>query len=409
METLGQWYSRETRREWCYWSKIPLELADEISGHNKHNIPTLCAMALTSKAVRSSAIPHLFSDIYLSCDEDVHTWLEVLSRTPELGTRIVKMVTVCVDEWNMQESKPISDNHAVDMSKVPPIPSARVVRYDACVDVTPASFLSLFPNLTKLQLLGAFVNFSSMCSFLGACGGLRVLSLGHVKIGGSQLEHSMYRSCRHTLVDLTMLQELEINAITPHDYFIHLLDHSPPLALKSLGIRISCHIDLLEKVLKLVARSIEKLAVFSGTHTTTDDAPPAFIFCPSVSSHMDPSADVVRVFVMGDTRTVFKADLEYLDGLLYVHPVLMDGRPLWKNSAGILKKWPSFQQFVLQLCYNDDCYIRRHRNVKIQIGNDILERMSSLLPSTLVQWYNWERDELEISEEDNEDGDEDIL
>ncbi|KAJ7098226.1 hypothetical protein C8R44DRAFT_811096 [Mycena epipterygia] len=250
------------------WSRLPFELAHEITAHNSDQFRTLKAMALVSKTMRSSAIVHLFAALKFSCPEDLHTWLDIVGRTPELGTRIVRSVKF---SWNYAMGRAPDARRAPDPSSIPYMPNVQAVIWESS-DVEDIAMagprLSLFPNMTELCLSGHFRDFESLSKMLGACRRLKILSLMETTVGE---DGRIDKSRSHLgLFDLTALEKLEIHCIDPANYIADLLDHSTPLELRSLApgnpisCDVPCSIAVMNKVLRLGASSLEKLVVDPG-------------------------------------------------------------------------------------------------------------------------------------------------
>jgi hypothetical protein len=124
--------------------------------------------------------------------------------------------------------------------------------------------MSKFPNMSELYLDSmSFYDFDSLCKLIGACGRLVVLSLTNVTIMDDEEDpdeeeypnEELFRELfgedpdedppevlpQSSLFDLTALERLTVHGLDPDDNIIHLLDHSPPLALKMLTLTVMCH------------------------------------------------------------------------------------------------------------------------------------------------------------------------
>ncbi|KAJ7098240.1 hypothetical protein C8R44DRAFT_748104 [Mycena epipterygia] len=284
------------------WSRMPAELADEIAGHNAHDVPSLRRMALVSKTVRSSAITHLFSVIHFTCVEDFSRWLDMLRRTPRLGVIVKKVKFSDPNElWARRHSGLQSVTkltHAPVPPTIPVMPNVRVVewarapgtkRFDlAEFDPTIGiAYMALFPSIEKLHLRNiAFRGLVPAANFLSVCKSLKVLSLTSVEFydsepdsdsdGGLPLAMTHWSRLSPSPFNLTDLEELAVASIrypkSKKDYLVELLEISPPAALKSLSFDPGIHeylnenspcsaLTTFEKLIRLGAHSVINLAI----------------------------------------------------------------------------------------------------------------------------------------------------
>ncbi|KAJ7841639.1 hypothetical protein B0H13DRAFT_2099476, partial [Mycena leptocephala] len=142
------------------WSRIPPEIAHEITGHCAQDMATLRAMSLVSKTTHALAIVHLFSSLHFACAEDFSRWLDMLRRTPALG-KVVKKVKLSEpdQDWLRRRRQRFTSTTKLRDSTVPPVippmPSVRTVEWEpislnAAVAMMVA-YMALFPNVEKLH------------------------------------------------------------------------------------------------------------------------------------------------------------------------------------------------------------------------------------------------------------------
>ncbi|KAJ7243777.1 hypothetical protein C8J57DRAFT_1725959 [Mycena rebaudengoi] len=270
------------------WFRIPAEIADQIAGHN--DVPSLRAMALVSKTMRSSAINHLFSFIHFACAADISFWNGMLDQTPTLGSVVKKELDVVY---------PLDGVSILPM--IISMPSVKVVEWldysgHFTLDMQIA-YMALFSNLDSLHL--KFVSFDSFVDFtklLAACGRVKGLSLEYTGVGDDELESesdgdelesdsddsdgpapdSIVQQPRvhrvPSVFDLTELEELNVNSTEAgEDFLVRLIKQSPPARLKRLALgsfsyiperqQIPCSALAMEKLLRLGAASLVHLAI----------------------------------------------------------------------------------------------------------------------------------------------------
>ncbi|KAJ6491258.1 hypothetical protein C8R47DRAFT_1319601 [Mycena vitilis] len=203
------------------WSRFPRELADEIAGHNIEDVPTLGAMCLASKAMRLSAIEHLFSTVHFTCADDFNPWwANMLRRTPRLQTAVRKVRfsdKFQTEAWRMRHpgtSYPKQLHEAVIPPQIPIMPNVCVVEWAGDQDLIPISvavaYMALFPNITELRLRSlTFTSMDDLVNLLGSCGRLRVLSTSRTDV---LIDALIDR--KSTPFDLSALEELEIEGYT---------------------------------------------------------------------------------------------------------------------------------------------------------------------------------------------------
>ncbi|KAJ7916228.1 hypothetical protein B0H13DRAFT_1998652 [Mycena leptocephala] len=211
------------------WSRIPPELAAEIAGHNSEDVPTLRAMSLVCKAMRSFAIEHLFSLIHFACSQDISYWNAMVRRTPRLSSivRRVKFSDPGVD-WLRRHRTAVRSRRTLRDAAVPPkipvMPNVRVVEWEE--DVYPidigmaAAYMALFPNTKELLLNMSF----------------DVLEITNVNVH----ELTRLQSRERPTFDLTALEELRVTECgfrdPDLDFLLQLVKESPPTELKSLTL-----------------------------------------------------------------------------------------------------------------------------------------------------------------------------
>jgi hypothetical protein len=265
-------------------SRIPPEVAQEIAGHNADDISTLRAMSLVSSTMRSVAIADLFSVIHFACVEDFARWLDMLSRTPRLGTVVRKVKFSDPAEPWLERHRGLvaaarlwrSDTPPI----IPPMPTVRAIEWHGGLlgpftQQVMVAYLALFPNVRELHL--KYFNFescTSLANILGVCGRLRVLSFSISFVDQSESldettaptasEAARLQLCSFNLAGL---QELAVTASgVKEDFLSYLVERSPPAKLKSLVFGRSmesfpCSIDVMEKLLRLGARSLVNLVL----------------------------------------------------------------------------------------------------------------------------------------------------
>ncbi|KAJ7902265.1 hypothetical protein B0H13DRAFT_760325 [Mycena leptocephala] len=288
------------------WSRIPPEIAHEIAGHNTDDIATLRAMSLVSKTTRSLAIVHLFSAIHFACAEDFPRWLDMLSRTPTLGTVVKKVkLSEAGKDWLRRRRGLTSATqlrHFTGPPVIPPLPRVHTVKWEQ-ISLNGAiammvAHMALFPNIEKLHLRNVDLGcFARLTNLLAACGRVKSLSFHSATLEeDSDLEEDYTSDVdidsgdesptdlnlldalenderrrperpRETLFDLTALEELEvIDCSYGNDYLPLLMQGSRPNQLKKLSFgdfcrEGPCSVLGTEKLLRLGATSLVHLVI----------------------------------------------------------------------------------------------------------------------------------------------------
>ncbi|KAJ7868747.1 hypothetical protein B0H14DRAFT_3583484 [Mycena olivaceomarginata] len=184
------------------WSDIPLELAQEIAGHNADDRATLRAMSL------------------FACAEDFAQWLDILGRTPMLETVVKAAKFFEADrDWlrrwrRLKSAAPLGGCTAPPV--IPALPSVRSVEWDGMSmsyansnSVAMAvAYMALFPNVDTLRLCGMEFGFAALASLLGACGQLKRLSFHAATAEEGDSDSEIDSGADLPLFDLTALEEL---------------------------------------------------------------------------------------------------------------------------------------------------------------------------------------------------------
>ncbi|KAJ7846877.1 hypothetical protein B0H14DRAFT_3677757 [Mycena olivaceomarginata] len=213
-------------------------------------------MSLVSKTTRFLAIPHIFSTIQFACVEDFARWLDILGRTPILGTvvKAVKFFEADRDwlrRWRrLKSAAPLRACTAPPV--IPALPSVRSVEwygmsmsYDNSNSVAMAvAHMVFFHNVDKHCLCGMEFGFAALASLLGACGQLKSLSFhaATAEEGGSdsEIDSGTADRPRQALFDLAALEELVvIDSKSAHPEgdgtLLRLLQYSRPRRLQTLS------------------------------------------------------------------------------------------------------------------------------------------------------------------------------
>ncbi|KAJ7484344.1 hypothetical protein FB451DRAFT_82497 [Mycena latifolia] len=269
------------------WHQLPPELLQEITGHNADDVPTLRALSLVSKTMRSMAIKELFSIIHFACAEDFARWLDMLGRTPGPGNIVQKVKFSDLGPLWLERHRGLDKATNISRAAIPPIilhmPNVRVVEWDLNGGNfklgMPVAYMALFPNIQRLYLSHMpFSSVMSLANFIAACGSLKVISfLGRLIDSGPQAESdpgdsdAIGTSLQLCPLNFAELEELSVASTYTEgtrDFLVHLVKHSPPVELKSLSFervmdfdQDPCSIPAMEELLKLAASSLVNLAV----------------------------------------------------------------------------------------------------------------------------------------------------
>ncbi|KAJ6544065.1 hypothetical protein B0H19DRAFT_1238613 [Mycena capillaripes] len=231
------------------WSRIPPEIEHEIAAYNATDVPSLHAMCLVSKRMRSCAVEHLFSRILFSCAQDFAFWHAILRHTPRLETAVKTVKFSDTDEHRIKRHEsPRQLRSAVVPPEIPVMPNVRVVEWDGShISISMAvSYLALFPNIEQLHLRSMSVHsFREVPELLGSCGRLKVLSLSHIIVDKFHLRGNAEEDVERPQFDLTALEELKLMDVTElrvvhydreREFIVRLIEESRPLRLKSLTL-----------------------------------------------------------------------------------------------------------------------------------------------------------------------------
>ncbi|KAJ7669390.1 hypothetical protein DFH06DRAFT_182776 [Mycena polygramma] len=248
------------------WSRIPAEIALEIVAHNADDVPSLRAMCLVSKNMRSLGIEHLFASIVFAREQDISWWRDMLQRTPRLRTIVKKVKFSALNfgdkAWRHPEMYPPEQLHeAVVPPQISTMPNVRVVEWEGWDDETaffPVSmavaYMPLFPNMVELDL--SIITFNTMddvVKLLGTCGKLRALLVCFLQVAHEDAPLSTVASS-----DPKALERLTIKSFT---CILQLMTISPPAGLLSfryIDVDIE-DIQAAERVLQLAAPSLVNL------------------------------------------------------------------------------------------------------------------------------------------------------
>ncbi|KAJ6491335.1 hypothetical protein C8R47DRAFT_446167 [Mycena vitilis] len=309
-----------------HWSKIPPEIVHEIARYNANDTSCLHSMSLVSKAMRFSAIEHLFSGIRFACAEDFHWWLEMVRRTPILTTIVKRVKFSQRGAWWLKENRSMvvqthrsirdvsqnqpSTHTELLLATIPPLipslPNVSVVEWEyfydllgksdlvaPCVSMGPTylgldltmvvAYMALLPNVQTLCLKDmSFNGLLSFTNFVVVCGNLKALSVvktivdveyiesEHESDSDSPSDVGISAGLRRDRLQLGPIKaELQDLAVTEcaytigEKYLIHLAENSSP-SLKSLSFGRLGHeqYDPFEDPCSLLA--MEKLLSFGA-------------------------------------------------------------------------------------------------------------------------------------------------
>ncbi|KAJ7757054.1 hypothetical protein B0H16DRAFT_677440 [Mycena metata] len=258
---------------------FPVEIWQEIVTHNSDDVPSLRALCLTSRMIRSWAIEHLFSVVSFSCAQDISWWNIMVGRTPSLQT-IVRKVRFASDPSAAKGHPgryPIELHDAVDPRRMLTMPNVHAVAWDVFSGnfSLAIQYLTLFPNMNELLLFNivGLDTSDDAAQLFGACGRLRVLSVRSETLYGNEEVHPKSGSPTGAgvpQIDLTALEELTFIDCTPEEIFLYeLMEKSRPFHLKSLTFRGEedpYPVRAMEKLLRLAAPSLVHLGVNPSFH-----------------------------------------------------------------------------------------------------------------------------------------------
>ncbi|KAJ7034549.1 hypothetical protein C8F04DRAFT_566844 [Mycena alexandri] len=262
--------------------RIPPELVYEIVGLCADDGPSLSALCLVSKTIRSLAIEHLFSVINFGCTADLKQWRTMVRRTPKLQN-IVKQVNFTdvndtrADRWRYQPLRSCrSIEHAAMPPTIPVMPNVTIVEWSTpSIKVkTAVAYLALLPSLNELRVKNtSFFNYGDFTQFLGACGSLKILSFHAVIVRQRPWDIAE----EPTPFDLTALEELSvIGCGDPNEHPLHLrrdfitdllTEIQPRLTsltfVGDLYHRDPCSLIGMHKLLRMAAANLVNLTVDS--------------------------------------------------------------------------------------------------------------------------------------------------
>ncbi|KAJ7757062.1 hypothetical protein B0H16DRAFT_1537897 [Mycena metata] len=291
-------------------SEVPVEIWQEIITHNSEDVPSLRALCLTSRMIRSWAIEHLFSAVSFSWAQDISWWNIMVGRTPSLQT-IVRKVRFAGNPSAARRRPgryPIELHDAVDPLRMLTMPNVHAVAWDVLSGnfSLAIQYLTLFPNMNELRLINMGLNDSDdAAQLLGACGRLRVLSVRNENLFGDREDRPKSRSSAEAgvpQIDLTALEELTFIDCSPEEIFLYeLMEKSRPFHLKSLTFRgeeDQYPVRAMEKLLRLAAPSLVHLGVnpsFDDSVVQMFSRLPAFPTLETISVALDVAHQAAEV------------------------------------------------------------------------------------------------------------------
>ncbi|KAJ7636874.1 hypothetical protein FB45DRAFT_907564 [Roridomyces roridus] len=396
------------------WSRIPTEMAQEITAHNADDAPTLRAMSLVSRATRFLAIIHLFSSIFFSCVEDFGWWLDMLERTPDLATVVRTVKFSSRDTTRSKRCLGLDSVRRFSYSPIvpviPPLPRVDLVVWNSSAGHPPvpmmAAHMALFPRVRKLQLRNVvFHSFAQLSALIGACAGrLRSLSFEDVIMDEAKLVAPVEETSSDLVApDLTALDELRLHkcdAEPEQEVVARLIEHCPPTGLQSLilGGTLSddieaCSLATTEKLLQFAAPSLVNLVLESTSIPSPHDRViamfgrlPVFAALETFTVWLgsDQMAKTVVNALEGApnlTRLNFRIPL-FQDGYSDVRDALID--ILWDafpwGGSGSMKtvltrKFPSCRRIVFQFCLLDHSDVHFRRGARRRLKRRLKEKL----------------------------------
>ncbi|KAJ7718680.1 hypothetical protein DFH07DRAFT_331805 [Mycena maculata] len=396
------------------WSRIPPEIAHEIAGHNADDVPTLCAMSLVSKSTRSLAIIHLFSFIHFSCAEDFPRWLDMLGRTPTLGTIVRRVKFTEPDEYWLRHRRGLSSATPLIKSAVQPIipvfPNAEFVEWHAFHRQTTLAMatahMALFPNVTTVHLKDTSYHDSAhLINFLGACGGLKTLCLSCVIQGesGSDSEESELASHhindKPTPLDLTGLENLTVIECgdEERDCVACLIAASPPSGLKSLTFGDPdepCSLHSMESLLRLGTQSLVELTIPTALETDDDQGLmemfsrlPVFPLLNTLTIWLGPDPQDKHILnaLQGApnlTTLIFRILLDDDEDYVSEDFDTILGEALWSSpesmKAVLTRKFPLCRRFAVHFCVLGDSHLHFQPGLRGKMERRLTDRLEEI-------------------------------
>ncbi|KAJ7669365.1 hypothetical protein DFH06DRAFT_1468977 [Mycena polygramma] len=385
------------------WSRLPPELALEIAAYNADDAPSLRAMCLVSKAIRSLGIEHLFSFIQFSCAQDFSWWDTMVHRTPRLRNIVKKVkfsneVSNFEDEGWMMRHPEVYAPKGLHEAVVPPqiltMPNVHIVEWEGDLQFSFAvsmacAYMALFPNVTELDL--RYLTFSTVVDIvelLSSCRRLRVLSTccTDVLINTSVDPKS-------PPLDLTALEELRIESYT---CIFPLVQSSPPATLFSLkwvDFEIE-EIQAAEMVLQLAAPSLVNLDMALNPLDSDEDAISLLVeqfrrmpTLPSLErlsislAEAEPVLDALKA-VPTLTTLILRIPLPFADDELdhpYFDAILQSAFP-WGGQPESMKsvltwKFPFIRRIGFHFCAPNNSTIHFRRDLRRRMERQLMERL----------------------------------
>ncbi|KAJ7361423.1 hypothetical protein DFH08DRAFT_1074412 [Mycena albidolilacea] len=267
-------------QSWSPGTQIPPELVAEIVGHNADDIPSLRAMSLVSKALRSFAIEHLFSLFILHARKispGGAPWVKFSDPTPGW-----------MERRRAQVLSPTPLHQAVIPPEIPILPNVSVVEWESNTseidNATVIAYMALFPNTQELYLSGmsfygisdmSFVGFDELATILRACGKLRVLSFSATEVDDTILPE--INRGRPTF-NLTALEDLRVagcdgSELEEFDFLSQLVEASRPTELKSLTFAYNegQWANSMGKLLRLASPCLVNLTLLLDTYVLDEE------------------------------------------------------------------------------------------------------------------------------------------
>ncbi|KAJ7586624.1 hypothetical protein C8J56DRAFT_106002 [Mycena floridula] len=381
---------------------VPPELIEQFVDHHSIDIPTLCAICATSKALRPFAIKHLFSNINLSYRSDIVQWHEMVKRVPELETSIVKRVIFDPDN-KLNRTSISNEKHWETQSYALQIHSMPSVCTLDCFAAPPGGrhFLRLFPNITSLHFNGfKLYDWLELAEFLGVFPQLKTLQLEDLEFGADENSdensegEERYSSRPSPAIfpcDLGPLESLSILGYLD-EAIDRLLLQSTPNSLKSLQIgdwydNGTCSIALIEKLLALNAGTIQDLYFNSRCISGTVTLAQLLSKSPPMKALRSISLPQILGGVSSDSDSPHAAAYVHWEGhQLDSAKLVFSDWPRFMEEF-FPKIFPSLRRVVLVLfCFRRPSDLAR-RSIKRGICSQIPETFGSLF-SIVWTWVN---------------------
>ncbi|KAJ7868741.1 hypothetical protein B0H14DRAFT_3583475 [Mycena olivaceomarginata] len=249
-------------------------------------------MSLVSKTTRFLAIPHIFSTIQFACVEDFARWLDILGRTPILGTVVKAVKFFEADRDWLRRWRRLKSAAPLRACTAPARDSRlaqRALSRMVCNSVAMAvAHMVFFHNVDKHCLCGMEFGFAALASLLATA-----------EEGGSdsEIDSGTADRPRQALFDLAALEELVvIDSKSAHPEgdgtLLRLLQYSRPRRLQTLSfgdvyLEEPC-ITGTEKLLQFGAPSVVNRTNPKRRVSKTFDRLPAFVALESLTLWLRP-------------------------------------------------------------------------------------------------------------------------